>query len=82
LTLKKYPLNKKLKQYYLKYSNTLTNIIKDEKTKYYKSEPEKAGNDSKLNWKIIKNATYRSKANSFIQSINNKFGEKMHSTNK
>ncbi|KAF0761894.1 Reverse transcriptase domain-containing protein, partial [Aphis craccivora] len=41
LTLKKHPLNEKLKEYYLKYRNTLTNIIKKAKTKYYKSELEK-----------------------------------------
>jgi len=50
LSFKKHPLNDKLKQYYLKYRNTLTNTIKEAKTKFYKSELEKAGNDSKLNW--------------------------------
>jgi len=69
-------------QYYLKYRNTITNTIKEAKTKFYKSELEKAGNDSKLNWKVIKNATNRSKTNFFTQIINNKFGEKLHFADK
>jgi len=73
LTLKKHSLNEKRKQYYLKYRNMLTNTIKEVKTKFYKSELEKSGNDSKLNWKFFKNATNRSKTNnSFIQTIDNK----------
>jgi len=36
-------------------------MIKEAKTKYYKTELEKARNDSKLNCKIIKIATNRSK---------------------
>jgi len=43
---------------------------------------EKAGNDLKLNWKIIKDVLNRSKTNSFIQTINNTFFEKLHPSDK
>lgn len=59
-----------------------SNTIKEFKTKYYKSELEKARNHSKTNWKIIKNAKNHSKTNSFIQTINNKFSKKLHTTDK
>lgn len=45
--VKKYPHNNQLKYYYLKYRNTITILIRNDKKSYYKTELQKSENNSK-----------------------------------
>jgi len=52
-TIRKHPHNNQLKDYYLKYRNIITLLIKNAKKSYYKTELQTAENNSKLKWKLI-----------------------------
>lgn len=66
LQVRTYSLNIKLKEFYLKFRNKLTNILKEAKIIYYKKELQKCSNNTKHKWKIINYiTTRRSKTNNF-----------------
>lgn len=72
LQVKKHPHNLKLKNYYAKFRNKVTNIIKNAKIFYYKTELPKSGSNPKLNWQVINNIIARNKkSNSLKKLLNN-----------
>jgi len=53
LKIKKHNANDKLKNYYKNFRNKVTQLIRNAKNKYYKSELEKANGNPKMSWKLI-----------------------------
>lgn len=61
---KKHPDNTKLKNYYNKYKNKLTSLVRAAKICFYKKQFSKTINDPKLTWKLINKLTGKNKTNS------------------
>jgi len=70
LKVKKYNNNENLKKYYKNFRNKVTQLIRNAKNSYYKSELEKANGNPKMCWKLINNLFGRgNKKNRTINTI-------------
>jgi hypothetical protein len=66
LKVKKHNTNDNLKKYYKNFRNKVTQLIRNSKNVYYKSELEKANGNPKMCWKLINNFIGRSKNKYYI----------------
>jgi len=70
LKVKKHNTNENLKKYYKNFRNKVTQLIRNAKNVYYKSELEKANGNPKMYWKLINNFIGRgNKQNCIINTI-------------
>ncbi|KAF0720008.1 B box-type domain-containing protein [Aphis craccivora] len=81
LQVKKHPLNLNLKDYYVKFRNTITKIIKNAKILYYKAEFIKSGNNTKLKWQNINNILAKNKKSNNLKELLNNCKYKNEYTN-
>lgn len=67
--LKKQPFNVKLLDYFKKYRNILTNLLRKAKERYYKQEIELVRHDSRKLWQVLNEVIEKKAHSEKIQSI-------------